>query len=110
MPPFFMSGFDELGLAVLALVLVGSMRAMGVPESRIADLSETQSIPEQARTALVPRTGELGDVGGISGVQPALRVFLDLDMGHFRIETGPADQGIVVDASFDEGTYDLQRN
>jgi hypothetical protein len=99
--------FAPLGLLVLGLILVGSMKMMGVPESRIAETREVQPLPETAITVIDPDAEE--GSAPTSGVEPALRVFLDLDMGYFRIEPGSAEAGITVDADYDEGTFELHR-
>lgn len=100
--------FAPLGLLVLGLVFVGSMKVVGVPETRITDEREAQPLPEEVRTALTNRFLETG--GDQIAMEPAVRVFLDLDFGHFRVESGPADEGITVDAEYDEGTFELLRD
>lgn len=99
--------FAPLGLFVLGLVFVGSMKVAGVPETRITDERQSQALPEQARTTLTQLMTDHPDDS--IGLQPAVRVILDLDTGVFRVEPGPADEGITVDAEYDEGTFELLR-
>ncbi len=99
--------FAPLGLFVLGLVFVGSMKVAGVPETRITDERESQALPEDARTTLTQRMTDFPDDS--IGLEPAVRVILDLDMCMFRIEPGPADEGITVDAEYDEGSFELLR-
>ena len=42
------------------------------------------------------------------GTPPTGRVELDLDMGDFTVEPGPADGGMRVEADYDTGTYELE--
>ena len=99
--------FAPVGLLVILLLVFGLFRAIGAPEPEMADQHVTQALPEQTRTVLRPRTLDPGleDVG----TPPAVHVDLGFDIGVFRVESGLQEEGIVVDAIYDEANYRLEK-
>lgn len=100
-----------VGLFVIGLVVFAGARAVGVPESR----SRSQSLEQALDAPPAPPTTEItsepsGESSSVTQVEPGVIVFLELEEGMFTIEPGPAEQGIRVDADYDEATYRLEQS
>lgn len=103
-----------VGLVVVVIVFWTGLHVAGVP-----DPHPTQTTLEQALPVSEVATTELQSLPVEDGPEePArtswddlgvVRVVLDLDEGYFTIEPGPAEEGIRVEADYDEATYDLQQ-
>ncbi len=106
-----------VGFLALILFFLAIGRVAGVPESRTTSATLEQPISEGSKTGSAvtnlervdgsrTRPGENSPNQGLQD-NPGVTVTLNLEEGQFEIVPGPADEGIRVDADYDEATYEL---
>jgi hypothetical protein len=98
-----------IGLAVLALIVFAGARAVGVPDARQAQKQLHQPLEAEtteAATELARREVDEPAVEAPAGMV----VVLEMEEGTFAIESGPLEDGIQVDADYDEATYTLEKH
>jgi hypothetical protein len=113
-----------IGVLVLIVVFFSAIRMTGVPEPRVTQRSLEQDLATtDTGETVLERRGET-DTGRQTGLTPErpeptrldhmgadpVQVVIDLDEGYFTIAPGPADEGIRVEADYDEATYELTQN
>ncbi len=98
-----------IGLLVLTVIVFLGARATGVPEPRLTQTELSQPVEESIpQTAL--RRSEGFDGPESAEVEPEIVVILEMEEGRFTVASGPAEEGIRVQADYDEATYRLQKN
>lgn len=102
-----------IGTAVLGLIFFLVMKSAGVPDAVPRDQEFAQEIGTRMEN-LSPRestTGRSTEVESVSRSAAAAAVVVDLDVEEcrFYLESGPAEDGVRVEASYDEATYELSR-
>lgn len=102
--------FAPIGLALVAALFFGALHAVGVPDPKMGGDRLEQEISREARTAMERRVEESSDSDSAmeipAGVDPVL-VILDMEEGRFDIRGDDTIENIVVDAEYDEATYEL---
>lgn len=106
-----------VGFIVLVIVFFSAIRMAGVPEPRVIQRTLEQDLDEgrEAKTVLeseresTARERPTPDRSLAVGPDP-VQVVIDLDEGYFTIVPGPSDEGIRVEADYDEASYELTQD
>jgi hypothetical protein len=102
-----------VGTFVLGLVFFLSMKAAGVPDPVPRDQEFAQEIGTRLEPAAPSGTSleRTDDIAALSTRAAAASVIVDIDVEEcsFYLESGPAEDGVRVEASYDEATYELTR-
>ena len=101
-----------VGTTVLALIFFLSMKAAGVPDPEPKDQTFAQEIGTRLEpTAPGTNLERSGDQPALSRQASAAAVIVDIDVQEcrFYLESGPAEDGVRVEASYDEATYVLEK-
>jgi hypothetical protein len=98
-----------IGLGVIGLMIFLGAKAVGVPDSRSAQTELTQAIEGDASDAATALARNPQSDSAIE-VQPGMVVILEMEEGKFTVEPGPVEDGIRVEAEYDEATYRLEKN
>jgi len=99
-----------VGVAALGLFFFLAMKAAGVPDPVPKDQEFAQEIPATIRipSGGGPTAMERVDQG--STANAAVVIDLDVEECAFYIESGPAEDGVRVEARYDEATDELERS
>lgn len=101
-----------VGLAVLGLIFFLSMKAAGVPDPEPKDQTFAQEIGTRLEPASPGTSLERSDdVSALSreASAAAVIVVIDVEECEFFLESGPAEDGVRVEATYDEATYELKK-
>jgi hypothetical protein len=103
-----------IGTVVLGLIFFLSMKAAGVPDPSPKDQTFAQEIGTRLEP-VSPGTGtsleRSDDVTNLSRQAAAASVIVDIEAEEcmFYLESGPAEDGVRVEATYDEATYELTK-
>jgi hypothetical protein len=104
-----------VGTTVLGLIFFLSMKAAGVPEPSVTEKEFAQEIGtplviEESRAGST--TERIDDTAALSRIAAQTAVIVDIDVEEceFFLESGPAADGVRVEAHYDEATYELAQS
>lgn len=104
-----------VGTTVLGLIFFLSMKAAGVPDPSVTEKEFSQDIGTQLvieDDAAGITTERVDDTAALSRVAAQTAVIVDIDVEEceFFLESGPAADGVRIEANYDEATYELTRS
>ena len=104
-----------VGTTVLGLLFFLSMKAAGVPDPSVTEKEFRQDIGSRL---VLEDEGSRSSTERIDGntaisrlaAETAVIVDIDVEECEFFLESGPAEDGVRVEANYDEATYELTRS
>ncbi len=104
-----------VGMTVLGLLFFLTMKAAGVPDPSVTEKEFSQDIGTQLvieDDSAWSSTERIDDNAATSRLAASTAVIVDIDVEEctFFLESGPASDGVRIEASYDEATYELTRS
>lgn len=99
-----------IGFLVLMVFFFATLRMAGTPDPNPQQRSLSQDLPEVATELVSTPVGDDTIEELQFDEKVAVDVAMDLEEGYFEIIAGPAEEGIRIDADYDEGSYLLEQD
>ena len=98
-----------VGVLALLVFFFAAMRMAGIPDPNPRSSTLHQDLP-QSSTELVRDPSHTQGDAGATQLANVVAVKLEMEEGLFEIVPGPAEDGIRVDADYDDGSYELTQD
>jgi hypothetical protein len=104
-----------VGTTVLGLLFFLTMKAAGVPDPSVTEKEFAQEIGTQLvieDDGAGSTTERIDDTAALSRIAAQTAVIVDIDVEEceFFLESGPAEEGVRIEANYDEATYELTQS